>query len=236
MQHLIKKQFLTFNINSTFPAKTIIKIDHFLDKIITFFFSSYFLKPSINISSYSKNKKSPSSSSSMAKVLHSSDPIHIHTTDQEQQQQPSPPSSSSSSSFSSLSVAVNNSFSTVTDYEAEEITVTEREKTEQELPLLAILVTLFRKSLVSCSSGPPMEIGHPTNVCHLAHVTFDRFNGFLGLPLEFVPQVPTTLPSARLVCCYIGLIMFLSFTCCQIYYEAPTHALPLDTTLTPVII
>lgn len=131
----------------------------------------------------------------MAEVLHSSDPIHIHTTDQ--QQQPSPPSSSSSS-FSSLSVAVNNSFSTVTDGEAEEITVTEREKTEQEISFLAILVTLFRKSLVSCASdASAMEIGHPTNVRHLAHVTFDRFNGFLGLPLELVPQVPTTPPSAR---------------------------------------
>ncbi|CAJ2654692.1 unnamed protein product [Trifolium pratense] len=106
------------------------------------------------------------------------------------------PSSSSSSSFSSLAVAVNNSFSMVTDCEAEEMNVTQREKTAQELSLLAILVTLFRKTFISCSTDVAMEIGHPTNVRHVAHVTFDRFNGFLGLPLEFVPQVPTTPPSA----------------------------------------
>ncbi|PNX62529.1 PAK-box/P21-Rho-binding domain rho GTPase activating protein [Trifolium pratense] len=108
------------------------------------------------------------------------------------------PSSSSSSSFSSLAVAVNNSFSMVTDCEAEEMNVTQREKTAQELSLLAILVTLFRKTFISCSTDVAMEIGHPTNVRHVAHVTFDRFNGFLGLPLEFVPQVPTTPPSASL--------------------------------------
>jgi hypothetical protein len=48
-----------------------------------------------------------------------------------------------------------------------------------------------------------MEIGHPTNVRHVAHVTFDRFNGFLGLPLEFLPQVPTTPPSARYICSFL---------------------------------
>ncbi|KAK1394424.1 Rho GTPase-activating protein 1 [Heracleum sosnowskyi] len=41
-----------------------------------------------------------------------------------------------------------------------------------------------------------MDIGWPTNVRHVAHVTFDRFNGFLGLPVEFEPQVPSTAPSA----------------------------------------
>ncbi|GAU20026.1 hypothetical protein TSUD_273610 [Trifolium subterraneum] len=123
----------------------------------------------------------------MAEVLHSCDPIHIHTTDQEQQ---------SPSSFSSLAVAVNSSFSMVTDCEAEEMNVRENEKTAQELSLLAILVTLFRKTFISCSTDVDMEVGHPTNVRHVAHVTFDRFNGFLGLPLEFLPQVPTTPPSA----------------------------------------
>jgi hypothetical protein len=44
-----------------------------------------------------------------------------------------------------------------------------------------------------------MEIGVPTNVRHVAHVTFDRFNGFLGLPVEFEPEVPRRAPSARLV-------------------------------------
>ncbi|KAL8132065.1 hypothetical protein AgCh_007817 [Apium graveolens] len=41
-----------------------------------------------------------------------------------------------------------------------------------------------------------MEIGAPTNVRHITHVTFDRFNGFLGLPLEFEPEVPRKPPSA----------------------------------------
>ncbi|CAK9145138.1 unnamed protein product [Ilex paraguariensis] len=41
-----------------------------------------------------------------------------------------------------------------------------------------------------------MEIGLPTNVRHVAHVTFDRFNGFLGLPVEFEPEVPRRPPSA----------------------------------------
>lgn len=42
-----------------------------------------------------------------------------------------------------------------------------------------------------------MEIGWPTNVRHVAHVTFDRFHGFLGLPVEFEPEVPRRVPSAR---------------------------------------
>ncbi|KAL6507741.1 Rho GTPase-activating protein 1 [Orobanche gracilis] len=41
-----------------------------------------------------------------------------------------------------------------------------------------------------------MEIGWPSNVRHVAHVTFDRFNGFLGLPVEFEPEVPRRPPSA----------------------------------------
>ncbi|KAL5545818.1 hypothetical protein UlMin_005505 [Ulmus minor] len=41
-----------------------------------------------------------------------------------------------------------------------------------------------------------MEIGWPSNVRHVAHVTFDRFNGFLGLPVEFEPEVPRRAPSA----------------------------------------
>lgn len=41
-----------------------------------------------------------------------------------------------------------------------------------------------------------MEIGWPTNVRHVAHVTFDRFHGFLGLPVEFEPEVPRRAPSA----------------------------------------
>ena len=79
----------------------------------------------------------------------------------------------------------------------------EREKQDRDqLSLLALLVTLFRKSLAACKSTDirefcAMEIGSPTNVRHVAHVTFDRFNGFMGLPVEFEPEVPRRAPSAR---------------------------------------
>ncbi|KAK9053581.1 hypothetical protein SSX86_024655 [Deinandra increscens subsp. villosa] len=87
----------------------------------------------------------------------------------------------------------------------------EREEEERELSLLAVVVTIVRKSLVgSCNSvkfqdfagdnnskrSSKMEIGVPTNVRHVAHVTFDRFDGFLGLPVEFEPEVPRRPPSA----------------------------------------
>lgn len=44
-----------------------------------------------------------------------------------------------------------------------------------------------------------MDISPPTNVRHVAHVTFDRFNGFLGLPDEFEPDFPRRPPSARYI-------------------------------------
>ncbi|KAG8093608.1 hypothetical protein GUJ93_ZPchr0012g19035 [Zizania palustris] len=57
-----------------------------------------------------------------------------------------------------------------------------------------------------------MEIGWPTHVQHVAHVTFDRFHGFLGLPVELEPEVPRRAPSASasvfgvstesMQCCY----------------------------------
>lgn len=85
----------------------------------------------------------------------------------------------------------------------------ERKKREREegdqLSLLTVLVTVFRKSLVACKSevggveekvSSSMEISWPTNVRHVSHVTFDRFNGFLGLPVEFEPEVPRRPPSA----------------------------------------
>ncbi|KAL8089982.1 rho GTPase-activating protein 1-like [Apium graveolens] len=79
----------------------------------------------------------------------------------------------------------------------------ERDKNSRDqLSLLAVLVTLLRKSLwVTCTSVDRaklsgMDIGWPTNVQHVAHVTFDRFNGFLGLPVEFEPEVPRRAPSA----------------------------------------
>ncbi|PSS23587.1 Rho GTPase-activating protein [Actinidia chinensis var. chinensis] len=85
-----------------------------------------------------------------------------------------------------------------------EIKRREREEGDQ-LSLLAVVVTVLRKSLqIACRServedfcaSSSMEIGGPTNVRHVAHVTFDRFNGFLGLPVEFEPEVPRRPPSA----------------------------------------
>jgi hypothetical protein len=42
-----------------------------------------------------------------------------------------------------------------------------------------------------------MKIGWPTEVRHVAHVTFDRFGGFLGLPADLEPDVPRPTPSVR---------------------------------------
>ncbi|KAL5135625.1 Rho GTPase-activating protein 2 [Glycine soja] len=71
---------------------------------------------------------------------------------------------------------------------------------------VALLLAALRKSMVACSVDSPddvisavhhpMEIGWPTNVKHVSHVTFDRFNGFLGLPLELEVHVPAPVPSA----------------------------------------
>ena len=83
----------------------------------------------------------------------------------------------------------------------------EREREGDQVSIVELLVAAFRRSIVGCSVTAStvskelckMEIGVPTNVRHVAHVTFDRFNGFLGLPVEFEPEVPRRAPSARLV-------------------------------------
>lgn len=77
---------------------------------------------------------------------------------------------------------------------------------QNQLSVMAFLLTALRKSMVACrvdrsddviSAVQQMEIGWPTNVRHITHVTFDRFNGFLGLPSEFEVEVPGRVPSAR---------------------------------------
>lgn len=89
--------------------------------------------------------------------------------------------------------------------EEEEEEEKERERERDQLSLLTLLIDTFRKSLIGCSTTTPgdlssssssMEIGWPSNVRHVAHVTFDRFHGFLGLPVEFEPDVPRRPPSA----------------------------------------
>lgn len=85
--------------------------------------------------------------------------------------------------------------------EIEEEEEKERERERDQLSILTLLIATFRKSLIGCStttsSSSSMEIGWPSNVRHVAHVTFDRFHGFLGLPVEFEPEVPRRPPSAR---------------------------------------
>lgn len=73
---------------------------------------------------------------------------------------------------------------------------------QNQFAILDILVAALRKSLVTCSVerediSSSMDISSPTEVKHVSHVTFDRFNGFLGLPTELEPEVPRKVPSAR---------------------------------------
>lgn len=67
------------------------------------------------------------------------------------------------------------------------------------ISVLAVVAAAFRRSLVTCSvdAASDVDIGWPTDVRHVSHVTFDRFNGFLGLPLDLQPHVPPKPPSAR---------------------------------------
>lgn len=78
----------------------------------------------------------------------------------------------------------------------------------KQLSLVDFILSALRKSMVSAcsvdrqdqemiSAVHRMEIGWPTNVKHVTHVTFDRFHGFLGLPLEFEIEIPCRAPSAR---------------------------------------
>ncbi|XP_073313246.1 rho GTPase-activating protein 1-like [Primulina huaijiensis] len=113
-----------------------------------------------------------------------------------------------------------------------------REKREKErrdqLSFLAILVTLFRKSFwVACKTeradfsgaggsggGEVMEIGWPSDVQHVNHVTFDRFNGFLGLPVEFEPEVSRRAPSAS------ATVFGVSTESMQLSYDPRGNSIP----------
>ncbi|KAL2331920.1 hypothetical protein Fmac_019501 [Flemingia macrophylla] len=65
-----------------------------------------------------------------------------------------------------------------------------------------------------------MDIGSPTNVRHVAHVTFDRFNGFLGLPVEFEPEVPRKPPSAS------ASVFGVSTESMQLSYDSRGNSVP----------
>lgn len=80
------------------------------------------------------------------------------------------------------------------------------EQERAQLSMVALLLATVRRSLLaSCQAvevdteESSLEIGWPTDVQHVAHVTFDRYNGFLGLPEEFEVEVPGRVPSARFV-------------------------------------
>ena len=82
----------------------------------------------------------------------------------------------------------------------------DEQQQESQLSLMELLLAAIRKSVVACrvesqedvaSAVEQMDIGWPTDVRHVTHVTFDRFNGFLGLPVEFELEIPPRAPSAR---------------------------------------
>ncbi|EPS65183.1 hypothetical protein M569_09593, partial [Genlisea aurea] len=100
-----------------------------------------------------------------------------------------------------------------------------------QLNLLAILVALFRKSFYlafktdrgdpsAAADGAVMEIGWPTDVEHVNHVTFDRFDGFLGLPVEFEPEVPRKAPSASTT------VFGVSTESMQLSYDSHGNSVP----------
>lgn len=131
----------------------------------------------------------------MAKVLKSSQSCHF----------PSPSSSSSTSCGGGNDGSNRDPHSPFNisrrEEEEEEEERSEKERERFELSsALEILVSAIRRSVIGGCVGEEdlcsMEIGVPTDVRHVAHVTFDRFHGFLGLPVEFEPEVPRRAPSA----------------------------------------
>ncbi|KAK2990559.1 hypothetical protein RJ640_019839 [Escallonia rubra] len=100
---------------------------------------------------------------------------------------------------------------------------------QNQLSLVALLLAALRKSMVACrveqreevgSALHQMEIGWPTNVQHLTHVTFDRFQGFLGLPVEFEVEIPSRSPSASVS------VFGVSAESMQCSYDARGNSVP----------
>ncbi|XP_022944415.1 rho GTPase-activating protein 1-like [Cucurbita moschata] len=127
-----------------------------------------------------------------------------------------PPIPTSCSSSSSSSVDGNG--------EGEVVGKDRLKQRRDQLSLLALVVTLLRKSLIVCKSDRrevcAMEIGWPTDVRHVTHVTFDRFNGFLGLPVEFEPEVPRRAPSAS------STVFGVSTESMQLSYDSRGNSVP----------
>ncbi|GLU07465.1 hypothetical protein SLE2022_244220 [Rubroshorea leprosula] len=101
---------------------------------------------------------------------------------------------------------------------------------QNQVSLLEVFLAALRKSMVSCrvdrqdhdvmSAVHHMEIGWPTNVRHIAHVTFDRFNGFLGLPVEFQVEIPCRVPSAS------ASVFGVSAESMQCSYDSKGNSIP----------
>lgn len=104
---------------------------------------------------------------------------------------------------------------------------------QNQLSLVAFILTALRKSMVSCRVDRredqvisavhhmEMEIGWPTNVQHITHVTFDRFHGFLGLPVEFEVEIPRKVPSAS------ASVFGVSAESMQCSYDSKGNSVPI---------
>ncbi|XP_074312226.1 rho GTPase-activating protein 2-like [Silene latifolia] len=108
----------------------------------------------------------------------------------------------------------------------------EQHNQQQQLSLVALLVAAIRKSMVYCRVDRTedvisavhhldMDIGWPTNVKHITHVTFDRFQGFLGLPVEFQVEIPKKVPSAS------ASVFGVSAESMQCSYDARGNSVPI---------
>ncbi|XP_076954537.1 rho GTPase-activating protein 5-like [Bidens hawaiensis] len=92
--------------------------------------------------------------------------------------------------------------------------------------IVSILLAALRKSLLTCTVNDSddvstsLDIGCPTDVRHVAHVTFDRFNGFLGLPISLRSDVPCRVPSASV--CVFGV----SVESMQCSYDSRGNSVP----------
>ncbi|KAL6516061.1 Rho GTPase-activating protein 2 [Orobanche gracilis] len=104
---------------------------------------------------------------------------------------------------------------------------------QNQLSLLDFILSALRKSMASTcrvdhrqdqevisAAVRHMEIGWPTNVQHITHVTFDRFHGFLGLPVEFAVEIPCRAPSASVS------VFGVSADSMQCSYDARGNSVP----------
>ncbi|KAL1204683.1 Rho GTPase-activating protein 4 [Cardamine amara subsp. amara] len=140
---------------------------------------------------------------------------------------PSPSSSSSTSCGGNDGNRDPHSLFNISREEQEEEEEERSEKDRERFELssaLEILVSAIRRSVIGGCVGEEdlcsMEIGVPTDVRHVAHVTFDRFHGFLGLPVEFEPEVPRRAPSAS------ATVFGVSTESMQLTYDTRGNVVP----------